>query len=261
MGLLSREKLRKKAPKLIIIAIAIALCVYVLLEILAYVLLMGVPLTSTPIANVILTVTQGINRIISSWGYVGLFVFMLLASAFPIPSEVILPFAGYLVYRGEFIFWLTVVVSTIAAVVGALINYYIGLKGIEVLTKYRILGRHIFSASQIKVAAGWFNKYGVAMVFFGHMVPVIKTVISFPAGAVKMPLTKFVVYTGAGSLIWNVLLIYGGYYLGSRYSDIAGVLDYLLIIVVITLIAAGSGFLIRRRNRKRKVQQVIKYSI
>jgi membrane protein DedA with SNARE-associated domain len=219
---------------------------------------MGVPLTSTPMANAIITFTQGINQIINSWGYMGLFVFTLLASVLPIPSEIILPFAGYLVYRGEFIFWLTVVVSTMAAVVGALINYYIGLKGIEVLTKYRILGRHIFSERQIKVATNWFNKYGVAMIFFGHMVPVIKTVISFPAGAVKMPLTKFVIYTGAGSLIWNILLIYGGYYLGSKYSDIAGAIDYLLIIVVIVLISAGSAFLIRRRiKEKRKKRESV----
>ena len=91
------------------------------------------------------------------------------------------------------------------------------------------------------------------------MVPVIRTLISFPAGAVRMPLTKFVVYTGAGSLIWNALLIYGGYFLGSKYSEIAGVSDYLIILTIAALIVAGAVFLIRRRNRRKKAQQAIKY--
>lgn len=257
---LNIAKLKRKAPQLIVIAIAIALFAYVLLEILADALIMGVPLTRTPMVNAIIAFTHDITRTVSSWGYAGLFGLMVLeASSFPIPSEIILPFAGYLVYKGQFVFWLTVAVTTIAAVIGALIEYYIGLKGIQVLTKYRILGRYLFSESQIKVAAAWFNKYGVAMVFLGRMVPVIRTLISFPAGAVKMPLTKFMIYTGAGSLIWNALLIYVGYYLGLNWVKVANVSDYLIILTIAALIVAGAVFLTRRRKRRREAQQAINY--
>ncbi|MDR1993325.1 MAG: DedA family protein [Nitrososphaerota archaeon] len=260
MGSLNKEKFKKKAPRLIVIALVIVLCVFVLFEILADALIMGVPLTSTPVASAIISFTQDITRTISSWGYTGLFGLMLLeACSFPIPSEIILPFAGYLIYSGQFVFWLTLTVTTVAAVIGAVIEYYIGLKGVETLNKHRILGRHLFSESQIKVAVRWFNRYGVVMVFFGRMIPVIRTLISFPAGAVKMSLIKFVIYTGMGSLIWNILLVFGGYYLGSRYSDIANFTDYLIIGVVITLVASGIVFLLRKRKRRKITQQAIRY--
>jgi membrane protein DedA with SNARE-associated domain len=176
---------------------------------------------------------------------------VLEASSLPIPSEIILPFAGYLVFRGDFVFWIALAVTTVAAVIGALIEYYIGLKGIQVLTKYRILSRFMVSESQLRAAAGWFNKYGVAMVFFGRMIPVVRTLISFPAGAVRMPLVKFIVYTGVGSLIWNALLIYGGYYLGTRYSEIADLSDYLIILTAVALILAGAIVLIRIYRKKK----------
>ena len=121
---------KKKAPQLIIIAIAIALIVYVLFEILADIFVKGVP------SNFSFT------RTVSSWGYGGVFGLMILeASSLPIPSEIILPFAGYLVSIGHLDFWITLIVATIAAVAGSLIDYFIGLKGVEVLTKYRLLGR------------------------------------------------------------------------------------------------------------------------
>ncbi|MCL5877113.1 MAG: DedA family protein [Candidatus Bathyarchaeota archaeon] len=244
--------LKKKAPLLIFVAIALGLCGYVLFILLTDTLVKGVPITSSPMISAIINFTHDVTRTISSLGYGGLFGLMVLeASSLPIPSEIILPFAGYLVYKGEFVFWLAVAVTTVAAVIGALIEYYIGLKGIQVLTKYRILGRYMVSERQIKVAADWFNKYGVAMVFLGRMVPVIRTLISFPAGAVRMPLIRFVIYTGAGSLIWNTLLIYGGYYLGSKYSQIADVSDYPILIIATALILAGAVFLVRQHSRKK----------
>ena len=82
---------------------------------------------------------------------------ILEASSLPIPSEIILPFAGYLVSSGHLDFWITLIVATIAAIVGSLIDYYIGLKGVQALTKYRLLGRSIFSENQLKVAANYFS--------------------------------------------------------------------------------------------------------
>ncbi len=245
--------LKRNTPLLIFVAFALCLCVYVLFELLTDTLVKGLPLTSSPMISSFISFTRDVTRTISSWGYGGLFGLMVLeASSLPIPSEIILPFAGYLVFRGDFVFWLALAVTTVAAVIGALIEYYIGLKGIQILTKYRILGRFMVSESQLRVAAGWFKKYGVAMVFLGRMIPVVRTLISFPAGAVRMPLVKFGVYTGAGSLIWNALLIYGGYYLGTKYSEIADLSDYLIILTAVALILAGTVVLVKYYSRKKK---------
>ncbi len=234
-------KIRKKAPQIIVIVIAIILCTYVLLEILADIFIKGAPISFT--------------RTVSSWGYGGVFGLMILeASSLPIPSEVILPFAGYLVSLGHLDFWLTLIVATVAALAGSLIDYFIGLKGVEVLTKYRLLGRAIFSENQLKIAAGYFSKYGSVMVFVGRLIPVVRTLISFPAGAVRMPLAKFLAYTVAGCILWNSLLIYVGYYLGSKWEEVASVAHYLIIAVVATVVAVFAVYLVRRRKRVKKAQ-------
>jgi membrane protein DedA with SNARE-associated domain len=232
-------KIRKKAPQIIVIAIAIILCTYVLLEVLADTFIKGAPISFT--------------RTVSSWGYGGIFGLMTLeASSLPIPSEVILPFAGYLVSLGQLDFWMTLTVATIAAVVGSLIDYFIGLKGVEVLSKYRLLGRAIFSENQLKIAAGYFSKYGSAMVLVGRLIPVIRTLISFPAGAVRMPLAKFLAFTVAGCILWNSLLIYVGYYLGNKWDEVAGVSHYLIIVIAATLVTVFTVYLFRRRKRIKK---------
>ena len=243
--------LKRNTPLLVFVVFALCLCIYVLFEVLTDTVVKGLPLSNSPMISILISFTRDVTRTISSWGYGGLFGLMVLeASSLPIPSEIILPFAGYLVFRGDFVFWLALAVTTVAAVIGALIEYYIGLKGIQVLTKYRLLGRLMVSESQLRVAAAWFNKYGVAMVFFGRMIPVVRTLISFPAGAVRMPLVKFIVYTGVGSLIWNALLIYGGYYLGTRYSEIAELSDYLIILTAAALILAGAVIVAKYYKRR-----------
>jgi membrane protein DedA with SNARE-associated domain len=234
--------IRKKAPQIVIVAVAIILCTYVLLEVLADTFIKGTPLSFT--------------RTVSSWGYGGVFGLMILeASSLPIPSEVVLPFAGYLVSLGHLDFWMTLTVATIAALAGSLIDYFIGLKGVEVLSKYRLLGRAIFSEQQIKIAARYFNKFGSAMVFVGRLIPVVRTLISFPAGAVRMSLAKFLIYTVAGCILWNSLLIYVGYYLGSRWEEVASISHYLIIAVAATLVAVFAVYLIRRRKRLKKAQR------
>jgi len=179
---------------------------------------------------------------------------VLEASSLPIPSEVVLPFAGYLVSTGSIDFAYTLLVATLGAVVGALIDYYIGLKGVEALTKYKLFGRTLFSENQLHVGANYFARYGSAMVFVGRMVPVVRTLISFPAGAVKMPLAKFVGYTFAGCLIWNSLLIYVGYYLGSKWREFADFSHYIAIAVAAACVAGGVWYLIHRRNKKKQAQ-------
>jgi membrane protein DedA with SNARE-associated domain len=236
------QTLKKKAPIIITLAIAIVLCAYVALEIYADTVVRGQPFSFT--------------KTVSSWGYGGVFGLMILeASSLPIPSEIILPFAGYLVSLGHLDFLLTLIVATAAAIAGSLIDYYIGLKGVEMLTKYRLLGRSICSEHQLRVAANYFTRYGSIMVFVGRLIPVVRTLISFPAGAVKMPIAKFVAYTVAGCVIWNTILLYVGYYLGSKWREVADVSHYIVIAVAAVAVALFVAFLIWRRKCKRAQTQ------
>ncbi len=253
MGSQTIDRLKRKAPQIIVIAVALALTIYLTFEILEDVVLEGASWTSGPLIDFVLTFTRSATSTVSSWGYGGIFGLMLLeASSLPIPSEVILPFSGYLVSKGSLDIWLTIAVATIAAIAGSLVDYYIGLKGVQVLTKYRLLGRSILSESQLKVAASWFSKYGSFMVFVGRLIPGFRTIISFPAGAVRMPLAKFLVYTVAGCLLWNSILIYVGFYLGSNWQAVAGVSHYLIIATVVSLIVIAVAYLLVRRNRRKK---------
>jgi membrane protein DedA with SNARE-associated domain len=233
--------LKRRAPVIIAVAIAIILIAYVALEIYADTVVKGQPFSFT--------------KTVSSWGYGGVFGLMILeASSLPIPSEVILPFAGYLVSLGHMDIYMTLIVATAAAVAGSLIDYFIGLKGVEVLTKYRLLGRAVFSENQLKVAANYFTRYGSIMVFVGRLIPVVRTLISFPAGAVKMPLAKFVAYTLAGCLLWNSILLYVGVYLGSKWREVADVSHYLVIAVAAVAVALFVAFLIWRRKKNKRTQ-------
>lgn len=250
-----RDQLRRKAPLIIIAAIAIAVCVYILFEIVEDVIIEGAPLTSEPLIGTILLFTQSITATVSSWGYIGIFVLMLLeSSSLPIPSEAILPFAGYFVSLGYIDFWLAIIVATVAGVAGSLIDYYIGLKGVHILAERKILGKAIFSMDQIEYAGSWFSKYGSFMVFVCRLIPGFRTLISFPAGAVKMPITKFVAYTATGCLIWNTILIYLGYYLGANWNEVAGISHYLIIAVIIIAVIIIAVYFANKRMKKKKIE-------
>ncbi len=260
MGLVqhsSDDKLRKRALLLLVI-VAIVLSAFVIFEILEDVLVEGTPIASQPIISAIISFTKDVTHTVSSWGYAGIFGLMLLeSSSLPVPSEVVLPFAGYLISTGRYDlnFGLVVAVATVAAIIGSLIDYYIGLKGIQILTKHRILGRVLFSETQLRIAASWFSKYGSLMVFIARLVPGLRTLISFPAGAVKMPKVKFLALTIAGCVIWNALLIYVGYYLGNNWHEVAAFSQYIIIAVVAVLVVCAIAYLIRRRQRNRQWQQ------
>ena len=188
----SDDKLRRRA-KLIILAIAIILTIYIAFQILEDVLIEGTPLANSPFISSIISFTKNITATVSSWGYWGIFALMLLeSSSLPVPSEVVLPFTGYLISTGlnNLNFELAVLAATAAAIAGSLIDYYIGQKGIQILAKHRILGKVLFSETQLQIAATWFTKYGSLMVFIARLIPGLRTIISFPAGAVKMQMAK-----------------------------------------------------------------------
>jgi membrane protein DedA with SNARE-associated domain len=249
----SSEWLHRKAPQLVAAAISIALVVVVIVEILEDTLIEGAPMSTGPLLwlwNGIILITRNVTAAVSSWGYTGVFVLMLLeSSSLPIPSEMILPFTGYVVSLGQLNLWWSIAVATAAGISGSLVDYYIGWKGWNFLTQHRILGKSLFSKSQFDVAAGWFSRHGSIVVFLSRLVPGFRTLVSFPAGAIKMPLTKFAVYTTAGCLLWNSLLIYFGYFLGSQWAKVAGISHYLIIIAVVAFVSIFIGYFLWRRRK------------
>jgi membrane protein DedA with SNARE-associated domain len=241
--------LRQKAPQIIAITIIVAICVYFTFEILQDFSL-GHSWTSGPLVGSMISLTKNVKDTIYSWRYGGIFGLMILeASSIPIPSEIILPFAGFMVFKGLLNFWITVAVSTIAGVIGSMIDYYIGYKGVHILQQHRIIGRIFFTKGQLEVAARWFGHYGAPVVIFSRLIPGFRTIVSFPAGAVRMPLAKFVIYTTIGCLIWNTILIYVGDFLGENWEDVASVLHYFIIATVIGVVILVAGYFIWRRRK------------
>jgi membrane protein DedA with SNARE-associated domain len=172
----------------------------------------------------------------SSAGYAGIFTLMLLeAAAFPIPSEIILPFAGYLVSKGTVEFWMVVLCSTIAALIGSFIDYYLGLTlGQEFLTS---TSRHPFvNPAHLRRVEAWFNKYGPVAVALFRLVPAARVLISFPAGAYRMSKREFAIYTLAGCLPWNITLVYLGWVLGSSWESVVAAFKYINLVVYVLLV-------------------------
>jgi membrane protein DedA with SNARE-associated domain len=152
-------------------------------------------------------------------GYAGLFLLMALESAsLPIPSEVVLPFAGYLVFLGKMNLVLAVVDSSVALVVGALVDYYLALwLGRPVV--YGLLGRMGISSTHLDNGERWIDSKGSWSIFIARFVPGLRSVISIPAGLLRMKLKPFVILTLAGSLIWSSVLVYAGYSAGPLWQS------------------------------------------
>ncbi|CAM3278498.1 membrane protein DedA, SNARE-associated domain [Paracoccus aminovorans] len=178
---------------------------------------------------------------IESWGYLGVLALMVAENVFPpIPSEVIMPLAGFLAGSGRMSLTLTIVVGTLGSVLGTLMWYYIGLWFGEERLK-RFAARHgrllTLSPSDIDAAHGWFLRHGAMAVFFGRMIPAIRTLISVPAGLARMPMWKFLLYTTAGSALWTGILTFAGLMLHENYALVADWVDPLSKLVVVVVVA------------------------
>jgi membrane protein DedA with SNARE-associated domain len=191
------------------------------------------------IYSILAAVGTFIVHIISVLGYFGVFALMTLESAcIPIPSEIIMPFSGYLVFAGKFSFWLVVIAGVLGDLAGASIAYVVGYRGgrplIEKYGKYILLSKH-----DLDIAENWFKKYGSISVFFSRIVPVLRTFISLPAGIARMPIRKFCFYTFVGSLPWAIALTYIGVILGENWKSIEVYFrkfDWVIIVLAILLI-------------------------
>jgi len=170
------------------------------------------------VARIIEILSALIVGTISALGYPGLVLLMGIESAcIPLPSEIIMPFSGYLVYTGRFDLWAVGVAGAIGCVAGSMVAYWVGMYGGRpVIEKY---GRYVLiSQHDLDLAERWFARRGELIVFTSRLLPVIRTFIAFPAGVAKMNLTRFIVYTFLGSLPWCLGLAYAGQKLGEQWD-------------------------------------------
>lgn len=192
-------------------------------------------------------------------GAPGVGIAILLENLFPpIPSEVVLPLAGFTVNQGSLNFWSTYIWATLGAWIGALILYWIGAAvGADRLRRFADW-MWLLEGEDVDKALHWFDKYGPASVFFGRLVPGVRSLISIPAGVDRMNLLKFSLWTLLGSGIWNAILIGLGMWLGEGWDQVAPYVDqysnvvYILLALIVVAILA---WLIRREVKNRKQRQ------
>ncbi|AGK96548.1 DedA family protein [Clostridium pasteurianum] len=175
--------------------------------------------------------------ILDKLGYLGTFLGMLFESAcIPIPSEIILPFGGYLSFKGHLNLILVIISGTLGGTVGSIIAYLIGSRGGRPLVEKYADKLHL-SKEKIEKSDAMFNKYGDKIIFFSRLLPIIRTFISLPAGIAKMNFSKFVLYTVVGSAIWSAFLCYLGFIMGENWETIRSYYHYADIAMVILVIA------------------------
>lgn len=196
-------------------------------------------------------------------GYLGVFIAMTIESAMiPLPSELILPFAGFLISdptqtepltHGPWAFWIVVIVGTLGNTTGSLISYAIGAWGgrpfLERWGRFLLIRPH-----EIEIAERFFERWGAPTAFFSRLLPVVRTFISFPAGVARMPLKKFVAYSTAGALPWTIILVYAGTLLGERWQDIRHTLapfDTIIAIGVVALVVVFVWWRLGMPGRRR----------
>ncbi|WP_188454067.1 DedA family protein [Virgibacillus oceani] len=196
-----------------------------------------------------------ITDIMEQFGYLGIFLMMALENLFPpIPSEIILPFGGFLTTYTHLSILGVIVTATTGSILGAIILYGIGLL-VDVERMEKIVDRfgHIIRVkkSDIRKADAWFDKYGYWTVLFCRMIPLIRSLISIPAGMSNMKFSLFLLFTIIGTFIWNIILVLCGVVLGESWEDILSFMDIYSNLVYI-LIGAGIILLLGLYIRKKK---------
>ena len=184
-------------------------------------------------------------------GYPGITLLMILESmVVPLPSELVMPFAGFLAEKGKMNLWLIIFFSSLGSLLGSLISYYLGYYGgkrfVLKFGKYLLL-----NVTDLEKTERWFQKRGDKTIFFSRFIPVDRHLISIPAGIGKMNLKKFCLYTIAGATLWNSFLAYCGYALGENWNKIRYYSEYFSATITIILLFAGISFVYRHFKNKR----------
>jgi len=208
--------------------------------------------------SVINSLTEWVLNIIDSAGYLGIAVSMAIESFFvPFPSEVIMPFAGYLVSQGDFSLIWVVVAGGIGSYLGTLPFYYFGYFSSESIVRkfIRKWGKWIFvPEDDLDKSIEMFEQKGNIIVFFGRMIPGIRSVLSIPAGISKMKFIPYSIYTLLGSLSWSFILAIVGYFLGENWNLVGGYIDKSKPVIIFLLVVIGIYYVYTKlKNGKEKV--------
>ena len=204
-------------------------------------------------------VASWIENLIATIGYPGIVVVMAIENIFPpIPSELVLPFAGSLSAKGEMNFWAAVAAGTIGALIGAIVLYAVGYFAREagVRTLVASYGKYLFiSERDLDRAADWFERYGEIIIFFGRLIPLIRSIISIPAGYTRMNPVRFLVYTTLGTTVWNLILTYAGRLLGENWENILTFMDTYQYVTLAVILIAVIAFLTWRIIKHRQTPE------
>jgi membrane protein DedA with SNARE-associated domain len=201
------------------------------------------------VLEILKPLVEFITSFIAHLGYAGIFSLMILESALiPIPSEIIMPFSGFLSSTGKLDPFLVTLSGSLGNLIGSLLTYYFGIKaGRKFILRY---GKYIlFKKEHLEITENLFRRYGDRISFVGRLLPGIRTYVSLPAGIGKSNFTKFIVYTFAGSIVWNSMLTYVGMSLGSSWKNIDKYSIY-LDVAAILLVAAFIIWFIYTTKRK-----------
>lgn len=193
--------------------------------------------------------------VIHSLGYIGVAALIALENLFPpIPSELILPLAGFLAGQGRFSFVGVLVAATIGSLVGAVILYGLGHAFGRTRVR-RFIHRHgtwfLLEVDDVDRAEDWFERHGGRAVLIGRVIPVVRSLVSIPAGVAHMGLGVFLLYTAAGSAAWNTILIAAGWWLGERWRTVQTYAHYFEYIVIAAAVLAVVWFVWKRMSGRR----------
>lgn len=206
-----------------------------------------------------IAVTQSFSERIAQWsvsviatlGGPGAALLIAVENLFPpLPSEVILPLAGFTASRGELGLLAVIIWTTLGSLVGALALYALGASLGRDRLRAIVIMMPLIKVSDFDKTEKWFQKHETQTVFWGRMIPIFRSLISIPAGVERMPLAQFALYTTAGSLIWNSVLIIAGYLLGEQWEKVGAYVSILQYIVIAVVIAASVWFIYSRLKMK-----------
>ena len=194
-------------------------------------------------------IIQQIINLISSGGYFFVFFLMILESMiFPVPSEAVMPFAGFLIFQQKFSFLAVILFSTLGSIVGSLLSYYIGFYGGKpFILKY---GRYfLLKQEDLNKTEKFFAKHGEKTIFISRFIPVVRHLISLPAGAAKMNVFKFSLYTILGAAIWHTFLSWVGFALKQNWQKFEQCAKYFDYIFLLAVIIALIIFIAKRKKK------------
>ena len=195
-----------------------------------------------------------IQEVIVTIGYPGIVLVMAVENIFPpIPSELVLPFAGALSAEGDLEFWGVVSAGVAGSLIGAVALYAVGYGARQAGVRRLVAayGKYLFiSERDLDRGAAWFERYGEAVIFFGRLIPIVRSIISIPAGYTRMPAGRFLLFTTLGAAVWSLLLTYVGRLLGENWENISGFLEPYQNVTLVLLVGAVVGYVGWRALRR-----------